>query len=129
MKRTACVVLIMAGLLLATTSPSVALGPDDGVWQVTQFHPAVGLLIFFASIHQNDAFLPQGFNFLFASLFGDGAWRYGIGIRSGQVIHGTLYFPNGGVYGTFSVTLSGATLSGQASIQGTVFAISGNKLF
>ena len=62
MGRIALVLLIAAILLCVAPDRGAAVGPDDGVWQMQQSNPTVGTVTFFASIHQNDGFLPSGFN-------------------------------------------------------------------
>jgi hypothetical protein len=129
MRHTVWVIVLAAAILLLCVGHSTAVGPDDGVYQVLQSHPTFGNLSYFVSVHQNDAFLPSGINIVIASLFGDTTWTYGLGRRTGATVQGTLYRPNGTVYGTFTGALTGTAINGSAVVSGVTFTLAGSKLF
>ena len=42
----------------------------------------------------------------------NGTWSYGLGVRSGNTIQGTSYTASGHPYATWTVAISGNTISG-----------------
>ena len=118
-------VAILTTSVLFTASISAATGPDDGIWLVLQSNPQHGAFTYYVSVHQNGAVV------VVMNAYGNGAWDFGIGTRSGNTFQGTLYNPiTGAAYGTGTVTLtSSTTFSGQANIGGVVWSLAGSKLF
>jgi hypothetical protein len=121
-KRVLCAAIVTASVLLMA-GQSVATGPDDGIWFVVQSNPQRGVFQLYTSVHQN------GTTVVLISLYGNGAWDFGIGTRSGDTAQGTGYTVSGLPIGTFSVTLtSSTTFSGQAIVGGVVWSLVGSKL-
>jgi hypothetical protein len=118
-------------LLALTAVPALAAGPFDGIWIFQQIEPDGGFqTTLLASIHQSDAFLPQGFNTLVVVLDLDGFWNYNVGILSGNVLSGTIFDLFGGPFGSFTFTFTSPTaLSGTGFLDDFPVLFSGEKLF
>jgi hypothetical protein len=125
LKQAVCMLMIAASVVLLAAGPSVAAGPDDGIWFVVQSNPTHGAFQYYTSVHQN------GVTVVLMSAYGNGRWDFGIGTRSGNTVEGTAYDAvTGAAYGTFSVTLtSSTTFNGHVVIDGVVWSLSGSKLF
>ena len=122
--------LFIATLVVVLASPALAAGPDDGLYLLTGTAPGYATRLVYVSMHQNDAFLPSGFNILILNLNPSGtSWDYGLLLRTGNTIQGTLYAPNGQAYGSAAGTLSGGVFNGQTFIQGVLFTTTGSRLF
>ena len=104
MKRVGLSLVIVAMVVLAGI-PARAAGPAEGIWQVNN-----GSSTFYASVHQDDAFLPSGFNVVILLLdLTSGMWEYSLGVESGTSIQGTSFNLGGTAQGTFTLTLTTAT--------------------
>ena len=124
MRRLTAAVLVAVSVLL-TAGQSAAVGPDDGIWFVLQSNPAQGAFSYYVSVHQNGATV------VLMNAYGNGAWDFGIGTRSGNTFQGTGYNAVTGVpLGTGTITLtSSTTFSGTTNVGGVVWSLAGSKLF
>ena len=126
MKRLGLSLFIAVVVVLAGVSAGAA-GPADGIWQVSN-----GTLTFFASVHEDDASLPSGFNVVIILLdFTSGLWQYSLGVESGSSIQGNSFKLDGTPQGTFTLTLTSATtFTGQGiDKHGVVSPLTGVKIF
>ena len=129
MKR-ATLLLTMTVVCLVLSTPALAVGPDDGLYLITETNPAFAPRLVYVSVHQNDNFLSNGFNILILNLNPSGtSWDYGLLRRTGNTVQGTLYGTNGQAYGSTSGTISDGTVNGQVIIRGVPFTLSGSRLF
>ena len=118
------IVVVIVVVLLATFAPAIAVGPDDGVWWVVQTNSTLDVSIAnYTSVHQN------GSNMLMGFYKSNGFWTYGVGVRSGNTIQGTSYTPNGQTYATWTVTISGNTISGSGIETGYPVTITAVRVF
>jgi hypothetical protein len=123
-------IALLAGAVL-TAGPAAASGPDDGVWFVNQSIAGQGTSSVFFSLHQNDA-AGAGFNVAVGILDpATGDWFFGLGTRSGDVVQGTVFFPQGGnAIGDFTLMFTGPTsFTGSTRIFSTTYSQTGTKLF
>lgn len=130
MKRV-CVGLITMTLLLGTLAPSLASGPDDGVWVVQFTDPSAGSFSQFALVHQSDSFVPLlGGNVAIALLDPEFTiWTFALGTRMGTTVQGQTFDFDFSLMGPFSITFTGpTTFSGTYHLFGVTFAVSGSKL-
>lgn len=126
MKRVSLALVIVAMMVLAAV-PARAAGSADGVWQVN-----VGGVTFYASVHQDDAFLPSGFNVVVILLDPvSGGWLYSLGVASGSSVQGNSFKVDGTATGTFTLTFTSATtFTGQGiDKHGVTSPLAGVKLF
>jgi len=123
------VALALVSAVVLAAAPAIAVGPNDGVYQLVESSPSFGSFTGYASVHQNDTFLAQGFNIVIGFMRGNGTWSYGLGVRSGNTIQGTSYTPNGQTYATWTVTISGNTISGSSIETGYPVTITAVRVF
>ncbi len=126
-------------LVLLTASPALAAGQFDGIWSGRlsdpQFCPEAGDCPYFFSIHQNDTFLanrdllPNGFNVVVVLLDGFGSWTFVLGTLTGSTLQGVAFDVDFSQIGTFSMTVTPTTLSGQLQQYGIQYSVSGVKIF
>ena len=125
--------------VLLTASPVLAAGQFDGIWSGQllnpDFCPESGDCPQFFSIHQNDAFLanrdllPNGFNVVVVLLDGFGTWTFVLGTLTGSTLQGVAFDIDFSQIGTFSMTVTPTTLTGQTELFGTQYSVSGVKIF
>ena len=126
-------ILVTTLALLALALPAFATGPDgilDGIWSFDLSNPKFGTLSFFASIHQNDAFLPA-LNVVLVQLdLVNGFFDFGFATRTGLTVSGELFDVDNTDIGPFSLTITGpGTFTGVAVVGSFSFSVAGQKLF
>ncbi|HUG37284.1 MAG TPA: hypothetical protein VML54_10065 [Candidatus Limnocylindrales bacterium] len=121
--RLALVALVIVAVL--TPGTGLAAGALDAVYSVTEQSPVPPILTQYFTV-----VIQTGSTVGIANLFyDDGTWTYGFGTLVGNRVTGTLYDPDGSPYGTFNVTISGNTFSGQSVFGGYTRTITGIKIF
>jgi hypothetical protein len=88
---------LVLALTFAVAAPVLAAGPFDGFWSVVETHPTQGSVGYYASLHQNDNYLSQGFNVLFNTVQFGGSWTIGLALLSGNDAGGNFFEPLGAV--------------------------------
>lgn len=122
------IVVTLAALLLAllaVAAPARAAGAFDGAYAVTQATAGMEPFQIFVVVLQNGG--QVGLALLDPLTY---EWTYGFGsFTSTSQVEGTMFFPGGADYATFTVAFSGSSLTGSLTQAGIVFTLTGNRFF
>lgn len=125
MRRLAALSLLAIVSLVACPWPAMAAGPHDGAYDVVETNATQVVLERYYVV-----VIESGQNFGFVMLHFDGTWTYGIGTQTTPTsAQGTLFLSNGTSFGSFSLTLTDAVLSGQLRADDRTNTIAGVKFF
>ena len=124
MRMTFRAVAIGIVVLLAATTPALAVGPHDGAYAVVETLPGSSDLQTTLVVLQNGTSLGLAF------LFPEGFWVFGVGILSpSNQIQGPLTQSDGSPYGAFDLTIADGHVNGSIEEQGTTYSASGQRIF
>ena len=117
-------ILVALVLVLAAAAPALAVGPNDGAYDVVETLPGS------PTLHATLVILQNGSEIGVMFLYPEGFWVFGFSLLSAtNHIEGSLTQTDGTHYGSFSLTLNNGTVSGTVEELGVTYNATGQRFF
>jgi hypothetical protein len=124
MRVTCRSILVALVLVLAAAAPALAVGPNDGAYDVVETLPGS------PTLHATLVILQNGNAIGVMFLYPEGFWVFGFSnLSATNHIEGTLTQTDGTHYGSFSLTLANGAVNGTVEELGVTYNASGQRFF
>ena len=124
MRVTCRSILVALVLVLAAAAPALAVGPNDGAYDVVETLPGS------PTLHATLVILQNGSGIGVMFLYPEGFWVFGFSSLSPtNHIEGTLTQTDGTPYGSYSLTLNNGAVSGTVEELGVTYNATGERFF
>ena len=124
MRVTCRSIMVSLVLVLAAAAPALAVGPNDGAYDVVETLPGS------PTLHATLVILQNGSGIGVMFLYPEGFWVFGFSLLSAtNHIEGSLTQTDGTHYGSFSLTLNNGTVSGTVEELGVTYNATGQRFF